>query len=189
MVVPAALGVRLAPQRHAVQALAHGDDVLCAPGLVPCGTQSLSHQTALVCVGIPWQCSPPSSNGIHSPAPLPSPLSQPSPVTEAALELTAAGCYLSEPSGGAAAGQGQSPSQCWGVWTQQPGPAGSAAARSNGHGSSLPLALKRKHSQGGDARSPHPRPRPCWCVWVEAAHRASQGTLTALGLGSSSPQG
>lgn len=180
VVVPAAFCILLALQGHAVQALAHRDHVLGIPGLTPCRAQSTSHQTVaaatpLICSGILGQCRPPytpSSGGIHSPAlgsqhrchPR-SPLDITSNGGSSCPDtLHGAACcglhYLSAPFGDAAAGQGRSPSQCWCGWTRLPGPAGSVAAGSSGHGSSPPPALKRKHTSEGcwaDPRPPRPR--------------------------------
>lgn len=129
----------------------------------------------LICTGIPGQCRPPytpSSGGIHSPAlgsqhrchPR-SPLDITSNGGSSCPDtLHGAACcglhYLSAPFGDAAAGQGRSPSRCWCGWTRLPGPAGSVATGSSGHGSSPPPALKRKHTSEGcwvDPRPPRPR--------------------------------
>lgn len=73
--VPAALGILLALQGHAVQALAHRDHVLGVPGLSPCRAESPPSQTAstsspLICSRILGQCNSSdshSTSGSHSP--------------------------------------------------------------------------------------------------------------------------
>lgn len=178
VVVPAALRVLLALQGHAVQALAHGDHVLGVPSLTPCKAQSPPHRTATAptptpcpaCAGIPGQSSPPYSpagsqptlGSLYRPHSLPARIgkggsSRPDALCGAACRRL---CYLSAPSGDAAAARGRSRSGCWCGWTQLPGPAGSGAAGSGGHRGSPPLALQRKHtSEGcwGDSRPPHPK--------------------------------